>query len=228
MKKKDLLIPFITLAVYLFSIFYSVNFDLQEFKIAIKASIGQELTLEEMKSTRIYKAYNQIDDDTSIEEINSILNKKNKNSYGLFDSWYYPYGYLSVWRVKEEQQEEFTKIVSFKTPFTIKLTEEELHTVFECNSLETLTDTFGEPVMLSKTYDNDGEVTEYNYTWRIKTRLTEEFTDEIEKKYGEYVSLPLIYGHSVDFLKLPKKYRLSVLINSDNNIESFSLDKYKW
>lgn len=73
-----------------------VNYNTSEFRFSIKGLLLQELTLEEMKNSNIYKAYNQIDHDTNVEEVNRFLNKKSKNIYEHFESWYYPYGYVSI------------------------------------------------------------------------------------------------------------------------------------
>lgn len=224
MKKRYALIVCLLIIVYLLVIFKSVNFNLPEFKLSIKTILGQELTLEEMKSTSIYKVYNQIDHDTNVEEINDILNKKSKNILEHFESWYYPYGYVSVWYRENEKSRVFVKIVSFKTPYTVKLTEKELYSVFQCNSLEEIVGILGEPAILGRTHNKDGEITDFSYEWGIKTSLSEKFIEDIEKKYDKYVSFPLSYSSPINFFKgTEKKLQLSVSIKADNSIESFSL-----
>lgn len=226
-KKIYALMASLIIIVYLLVTFISVNFNLDEFKLSIKAALGQELTLEEMKSTSIYKAYNQIDHDTSVEEINDILGKKSKNIYELLESWYYPYGYLSVWYRKDEKPRVFVKTVSFKTPYTIRLTEKELNSVFECNTLEKMISILGEPAILGRTYNNDVEVMDSRYSWGIAVNISEKFIKDTEKKYGKYVSFPLSYSSPINLLKrMEKKLYLSVSIKEDNCIESFSLDDY--
>lgn len=227
MKKRDLLISFLMIAGFLFTILYSVNFDLPEFKLAMKALIGQELTLEEMKNTWVYKAYSQVGNDTGEEEINGILNKKSKNILEHFVSWNYPYGYLHVIYRQDEKPRVYIKVVGFRNPHTIKLTEEELHTVFKCSSLQEIVSILGEPAILGKTYGKDGEESGSSYGWGVRIKLTEEFMDEIEKKNDDYVRFPYSARSPINFLKLTKKYRLGVSIKADGSIESFDLDDYK-
>jgi hypothetical protein len=225
MKKLYALIFGLLVIVYLSVALISVNFNLHEFKLGIKTALRQELTLEEMKSTSIYKAYGQIDHDTDIEEINDILDKKNKNTYEVFKSWHYPYGYLSVWYREDENPGVFVKTVSFRTPYTIKLTEEELNSIFECDTPEKIISILGEPAILGETYNKDGEVTDSDFTWGIKAGISDGFIKDTEKKFGEYVRFPLSYSYPIKFFKgTEKKLRLSVSVKADNSVESFSLD----
>ncbi|MDD3706152.1 MAG: hypothetical protein PHC45_08850 [Clostridiaceae bacterium] len=228
MKKIYALIIGLLVIAYLSVTLISVNFNLHEFRLTIKTALRQELTLEEMKSTSIYKAYGQIGHDTNIEKINDILDKKSKNIYGVFESWHYPYGYLSVWYREDEKPGMFVKTVSFSTPYTIKLTEKELNSVFECNTPEKIVNILGEPAIFGDTYNKDGEVTDSHLTWGIKTSISEKFLKDTEKKFGGHVSFPLSYRSPISFFKrAEKKLRLSVSIKADNSVESFSLDDYK-
>lgn len=224
MKKRYAFIACILIVVYLLVIFKSVNFNIPEFRLSIKTILRQELTLEEMKSSSIYKAYNLIDHDTNVEEINDVLDKKSKNIYKHFESWYYPYGYLSIWYRENEKSRVFVKTVSFDTPYTAKLTEKELYSVFQCNSLEEIVAILGEPAILGKTYDESGEVTDSRYEWGIETRLSEKFIEDVKRKYDKYVSFPLSYSFPLNFNKRPGKLRLSVTIEADKIISKFSLD----
>jgi hypothetical protein len=229
-KKGQILISLLLIVLFVFIIFKNVNYDLNEFKLSIKAITRQQLTLEEMKSSVIYEAYSQIDQNTKVEEINSLLNKKSKNVIGVFESWYYPYGYLSIWYRENEETRVFVKILSFKTPYITKLSENEFYSVFKCTALEEISDILGEPAILSKTYDKKDAVSDSSYEWGIKTILSKEVIDKLEEQYGEYVSFPNRYSSALNFLKsigMEKKLRLRVSINTDNTIESFSIEEYK-
>lgn len=229
LKKRYVLIACLLILLYLLTVFISGNYDLSEFKLSIKSLVGQELTFKEMKGSSIYKAYNQINSDTKVEEINNILHKKSKNIARFFETWSYTYGYVSVCYNENEKPRVFVKVVSFETPYTIKLNEKELYSVFECNSLEQMNSILGESVLLGRIYTKDGKITVYNYEWGIKTNFSEEFVDDIKTQYGEYVRFP--YS---PFTVLPSidnkntgKFILRVSIKADNSIEGFSLVDYK-
>ncbi|MFZ5967083.1 MAG: hypothetical protein ACOYVK_07900 [Bacillota bacterium] len=222
MKKKNTLIMwFVLISVYLLIVFISVDYNLFEFKLSIKALLRQELTLEEMKNSNIYKAYDQINHNTNIEEINSILNKESKNIVGTIESWYYPYGYVSIWYSENGKPRVYIKTVDFKTPYTRKISEEELYAVFECDSLEKIISILGEPAIQSKTYNRDGDITEYNYEWGIKTKYSRKFIQDMEKHHDKYVSLPWNDERRIG------KFRLAILMRADKKIESFSLAYYE-
>lgn len=207
--------------VYLLIVFMSVNYDLPEFNLSIKTLFRQELTLKEMKASSVYKAYNQINYDTKVGEINNILHKKSKNVLKHFESWYYPYGYVSVLYHENEKQTVFVKLVSFETPYTIKINEKDLYSVFECNTLEQINSILGEPVVLGRTYNKEGEITDYDYSWGIKVNFSEKFVKDIEKKYDKYVRFPLNSNKNTG------KFVLSVSTKADNSIEGFSLLDYE-
>lgn len=229
-KKVRLLTGLFLIALPFFLLLMDVNYNVHEFKLGVKAMTGQQLTLEEMKSASIYKAYNQINQSTRVEDISSFLNKKSKNILDNFESWFYPYGYVSIWYRGNGKPGVFVKIVSFKTPYTTKLAEEELYSVFECNSIEEISGILGEAAILGKTYDKQGAVSDSSYEWGIKTSLSKEIVDNLEKLYGEYVRFPDRYSSPYNFLKsisMERKLRLRVSINADNTIESFSIDEYK-
>lgn len=229
MKKRDILISFLLIMSYLLFLFYTVNFNWQELGLSMKTMLGQELTLEEMKSTSIYKAYNQIGNDTDEKAISSILNKKSSSSFlENLSSWNYPYGSLSViYRQEEQPYKVYFKTVSFKRPIVRKLTEEELYSILESSSLDGMFRILGETAMLGESYEKDGSLVRLSYEWRVKTKLTKEFVEEAEKKLGESVSFPISYKHPADFLKLAKKYRLKLWVNADNSIDRVYLEDYR-
>jgi len=210
---------------YLLTVFKGLNYDLFELNLSTKALLRQKLSLEEMKRSSIYKAYNYIENDTTVEEIDNLLNKKSKNIYNSFETWSYPYGYVSIWYDRNKESRVLNKLVSFEFPYTLELSEEELYSVFECNSLEKIISLLGEPTTLGKDYNTNGEVTDY-YGWGIKTCYSKEFIKDIEKKYNEYVDLTK-YDESVALpINLPKiggRFNLSVTIKADNKIEGYSL-----
>lgn len=208
------LLAFLLIIIQLVVVLKIVNYNLFEYKLSVKAILGQELTVEEMSSSSIYKTYNQIDYDTKVEEIDNILNKKSKNIYKSFESWYYPFGYLSIFYGGNDEPRVLTKVVMFKTPYTTKLSEEGLYSVFECNSIKNIISLLGEPAILGESYDKNGEVSEKSYEWGIRTSYSEVFVEDIGKKYNDHVSLSSS-NHG--------KLRLSVTIGADDRIEKVSL-----
>ncbi|MFT5872152.1 MAG: hypothetical protein ACI8WT_001080 [Clostridium sp.] len=214
--------------IYLLIVFIVVDCNIFEFKISIKSSLGQPLTLNEMKASSIYKAYNQINRDTKVEDINNILHKKSKNEFGVFEYWTYPYGSISIWYRENDNPRVLIKSVDFKTPYMLKIDEKKLYSVFECNSLKQIKSILGESLAgLRTSYDED-EITPftyspYTYIWGIKTSLSEKFVKDIEKKYDKYVSFPFFH---YDYNTVKRKYLLTVSISANNKIESFSL-KYE-
>ncbi len=226
MKKKDLLISILMIAGSMFYLLYSVSFSLPEFGLTVKLMFGQELSLEEMKSTSIYKAYNQIGNIKSEEEIDRILNKKSRGSNEQFRSWGYPYGILSVVYRLEEKPKVYIASVNFEKPFTKQLTQDELLSLFESSSLDEIVAVLGETAIMGRTYEEDGTLAGFSYEWAIKTKLTEEFVAGVEDKHGDYVDFPLFFEHPVDILKLPKKCRFRVLMAPDNSIKRMDVDRY--
>jgi len=208
-----------------------VNYNLHEFKLGAKSMAGQQLTLEEMKNTSIYKVYKQIDRSTKAEDISKLLGKKGKILYEGLETWYYPYGYVSILSSGNGEQGVTLKMVGFKTPYTKKLTEEELRSVFLCTSPEELAGILGESAILTESYDKTGTFFVSSYEWGIKTSLSKEIIDDLEKLYGEYVSFPYRYSSPYNFLRsieMERKLRLHVSVTEDKTIESFSVEEYRY
>lgn len=200
-----------------------MNYKPYEFKLSMKSRLRQELTLDEIKSSDIYKAYKKITHNTSVDEVNSILDKKNENIAGPIESWYFPYGYVSIWYSTTNKPRVANKVVSFKSLYTIKISEKELSNVFKCNSFEKIINILGDPVIAGETYNKEGKVTEYTYEWGIKTRYSDDFRKTIKEEYGDYVSLPVV--HPLGNNKRGK-FRLSVSVKASNQIEKISLHDY--
>jgi hypothetical protein len=202
-----------------------VNYDLSEFKISIKSLSKQQLTSKEIKGSNIYDAYNYINSDTKLEEINKILHKKNKNIVATLEFWYYPYGNVGIWYNKNGEPRVRNKVVSFKTPYMVKIDERDLYSVFDCISLEQINSILGDSVAgLGTSYNDDGEITGYNYSWGIKTAFSDKVVKDMEKKYYKYVNFPYFF---YDYNKVKRNYRLTVSIKGDNKIEKFSLVYYE-
>lgn len=216
MKKKYWLI--ISCLISLLTVFESMNYEPFELKLSVKSLLRQELSLEEMKNSNIYKAYNQITFSTNVDEMNNILNKKSKNICGSIESWYFPYGYVSIWYSEKEKARVMNKIVNFETPYTTNINEKELKSLFEYDSLEEIINMLGEPVLMGAEYNKDGQITDYSYEWGIETKYSKKFIEDMEKQYDDYVRFP--------FNKQIGKLRLRVSIKANNEIEKFSLDDY--
>lgn len=216
-----LIIGFLLIFASLLMTFINVNYDLSEFKISIKSSLGQHLTLKEIKGSNIYKAYNQINPDTEIEDINNFLHKKSKSIASFLKSWNYPYGSMTIGYRENDNPRVLYKYVGFRTPYMLKIDEKELYSVFECTSLKQINNILGDSVAgLGRSYNED-EITAYTYSWGIKTGLSDKFVKDIEKKYDKSVSFPVF---RYDYNNVKRKHILTVSINADNKIESFSLD----
>lgn len=222
-KKLILIILSLLIAGYLLFIFNSVNYKPSEFKLSMKSLLRQELTLDEIKSSDVYEAYKKITYNTSVDEINSILNKENENIAGSIESWYFPYGYVSIWDSTTNKSRVANKVVSFKTLHTTKISEKELITVFECNYFEEIINILGDPVIAGETYNKDGKVTDYSYEWGLRTSYSDEFRETVKDEYGDFVSLPMIHPLSND---KRGKFRLSVSIKANNQIDKISLSDY--
>jgi hypothetical protein len=217
MKKRVLIIPIFIIA-YLLIVLTNVNYNLSEFKLNLKSNLMQELTLEEMKSSNIYKAYDKINSNTKIEVIDDILGKKSRNIIGYIETWGYLYGFLSV---MHNEDRILNKVVHFKTPCTSRIDEKNLYVIFKYKSIEELVNLLGEPAKLGETYDRNGKTTDFYYEWGIKTSLSKEFINEITKNYFEYVGLPVNENKRVG------KFRLSVTVKANNEIIGFSIRDYE-
>jgi hypothetical protein len=163
-----------------------------------------------IKGSNIYDAYNYINSDTKVEEINKILHKKSKNIVTTLEFWYYPYGYVGIWYNEDGEPRVRNKVVSFKTPYMIKIDERDLYSVFDCISLEQINSILGDSVAgLGTSYNDDGKITGYNYSWGIKTAFSGKVVKDMEKRYYKYVSFPYFF---YDYNKVKRKYRLTVSI----------------
>lgn len=189
----------------------------------MKSLLRQELTLDEIKSSNIYRGYKEISHDMSIDEINRILDKENKNLGGPFESWHFPYGSITIWYNKDNEPKVAHKVISFQTLETLEISEEQLGRVFKSNSVEEIVNTLGEPIETAESYNENGEITEYGYEWGIKTSFSDEFIEETEKHYGDYIRFPL----NKQLKNIKKgKFRLSISISGNDRIKNISLKEY--
>jgi hypothetical protein len=221
LKKRQVLSIFLIIIIYLLFILNSVDYNLFEFKLSMKSMLRQELTMEEMKNSNLYKAYKKINFNTNVEEINALLNKESRQLIGVFESWNYPYGYVSMRYSENEKPKVHNKIIKFETPRTVEINERELYAVFEYDSLEEINSILGEPVILGEDYNKDGKVTGYSYVWGIRTKYSRKFIEDVRKQYDHYVSLPWNDERRIG------KFRLEASTKADNRIEGFSLDYYE-
>jgi hypothetical protein len=210
---------------------FEVNYNLYELKLGLKARLGQQLTLEEMKSTSIYKVYKQISTDTTVEEINRLLDKKDTDHTEKLRTWYYPYGYVSILLEGDNESKVSLKIVNFKTPYIIKLTKEELYEVFKCASSMEIKSMLGEPAIMTASNTDGKAFIDNSYEWGIQTAISKETIEELEELYGNYANFPERYTSPVNFLmgiKMERKLRLHVSINEDNTVERISIEEYRY
>lgn len=107
---------------------------------------------------------------------------------------------------KDSKSQVLTKLVSFETPYTIELNDEELDSLFKCKYLEEIIEILGEPLILLESYNENGEVNEYTYEWGIKARYFEP---------EQYYSLPY-----------KRKFRVRVSVGENNLIWTVNIDKY--
>jgi len=221
--KLRLIISSLLILGNLLFIFNSVNYKPDEFKLSMKSLLRQELTLDEIKSSDVYNAYKEITYNTSVDELNSILDKENENIADFIKSWHLPYGSVSVMLNTSDKPRIGNKVISFKTLYTTKITEKELDTVFKCNSFEEIINILGEPIIAGEVYNKDGEVTNYSYEWGIKTSYSAEFRKAIEEEYDNYVNLPMVHPLGN---KNRGKFRLSASVKDNNQIEKITLSDY--
>ena len=93
------------------------------------------------------------------------MKKKSKSKISGYKSWNYPHGHLSVFFRGEGNPGIFLKAVTYTTPYAVELTQDKLHSLFECDSFEEISGILGESAILSRSYDKDGNVTDYGYEW---------------------------------------------------------------
>lgn len=206
--KKIYIIIMISVFVLLifFTIFKKVNFDKNEFNLGLKSILRQELTLDEMKNSNLYKAYNQLNYNSNIDEISNIMKRENDNIVaGSFKNWDMVYGNILI-MFRDNESQIFTKLVSFDTPCTIELNDEELNSLFKCIYLEEIIEILGEPLILAETYNKNGEINECIYEWGIKAKYFEP---------QQYYPLPY-----------KRKFRVRVNVGKDNLIWTVNIDKY--
>jgi|GEM_PF-2562190 len=229
-RKIQVLIGLSLIALVFFMLLMDVNYDLYELKLGIKAMAGQQFTLAEMKSTAAYKAFSEIDMDTTVEAATKLLGKKSKTVMPGMETWYYPYGYVSVLQKRNGEPGLVSKMVSFETPYVKKLSEDELRSVFKCTSSEVLAGILGEPGIITETYDWSDPFAGSGYEWGIKAGLSKELVNELKKQYGDYVSFPRRYSSPVNFMgsmTVARKLRLHVSVNSEGTIESIDVKEYR-
>ena len=213
MKKKYIIITVITIILIILNItiyvFKEVNYDVNEFKLSIKSLLRQELTLDEMKNSNLYKAYERINYNSNSDEIKNIVKKKNGNYLGPFKTWDFLYGDIMIGYNEYLEPKLWCKLVSFYTPKTIELNDNEFNSLFECKSLEEVIDILGEPILKLEGFtEND---INYIYEWGIKAKYFEPST------YGGPLNFPLPYK---------RKFRVNVNVIEGNLIHKLSIEKY--
>jgi len=203
-----LIIILIILIITIF-VYKEVNYDENEFKLSIKTILRQELTLDEMKSSNLYKAYEKINSSSNLDEINNIIKKKNDNYAGTFDTWDFVYGRIMIGYHELTEPKVWCKLISFETPYTIELNDNELNSLFECKSLDDVVDILGEPILILEDFNEN--YINYIYEWGIKA------------KYFE----PSPYGVPLNFsLPYKRKFRVNVEVIENNLIHKLSIEKY--
>ncbi len=215
MKKKNIIITLaailliiLNIAIYIFK---EVDYDENEFKLGIKSLFHQELTLEEMENSNLYKAYEQINYKSDIEEINNILKKENKRYAGSFECWDLVYGRILIMPSQVTEQKVLNKLVSFNTPEIVELSDDELDSLFECKTLDEVIYILGDPIIKCEGYNKDGEIDGVIYEWGIKAKY---FNPE-EK--GDPFKFPVPYK---------QKFRVNVDVITSNLIHKLDIEKY--
>lgn len=215
MKKKNIIIIIITILLIMLNIsiyvFREVNFDTGDFKLGMKSLLRQELTLEEMKNSSLYKAYEQINYNSDTEEVNNIIKKDNKNYAGSFESWDLVYGRILIMPSKADGQKVLNKLVSFNTPSTVKLTDDELNSLFECKTLDEVTNILGESIMKAESFDENGELNSSTYEWGIKARYFK------HDQYGGFLNFPSPFK---------QKFRVNVDVAESNIVHKLYIERY--
>jgi len=217
-KKKNIIIALITLLTmllvtltFLFYVFKEVNYDKDDFKLSIKSLFKKELSLNEMKNSNLYKAYEQINYDSDLDEINNTIKRKNDKYIGPFETWDFVYGSILLGYNEYTEPKVRCKSISFATPYTIKLGDNEMNLLFECKSFDEIVDILGEPPMHTETYNKEGDITECIYEWGIKAKYFEPISNEIP------LNFPLPYK---------RKFRVNVDVIESNLIHKLSIEKY--
>jgi uncharacterized protein YxeA len=212
MKKKKIIIILITVLISILLIilfvFKKVNYDNNNFKLAIKSLLRQELTLDEMKNSNLYKAYEQINANSNLGEINNII-KENEHYEGPFAVWDLLYGRILIGYNEYTEHNVWVKLISFETPNTIELNDNEFNSLFECKSLDEIIEILGEPIIKLEGF-KESDI-KYTYEWGIKAKYFE------PSEYGGPLNFPLPYK---------RKFRVNVDVIEGNLIHKLSIKKY--
>lgn len=213
MKKKNTIIAlikiFAIILLIMLYVFNKVNYDTNDFKLAMKSLLRQELTLDEMKNSNLYKAYEQINENSDLNEINNILKKKNDHYAGPFTFWDLVYGRILIGYNEYIEPKVWVKLISFETPNTIELNDDEFNSLFECKTVDEIIEILGEPIVELEGFKETD--INYTYEWGIKAKYFEPNT------YGGPLNFPLPYK---------RKFRVNVDVLEDNLIHKRSIEKY--
>lgn len=212
MKRKTIIITLIAaLLIITLNVFKEVNYDKSDFKLGMKSFLRQELTLEEMKNSNLYKAYEQINYKSDIDEINSIIKKENKRYAGSFEYWDLVYGRILIMNSQVTEQKVLNKLISFNTPNTIELNYDELNSLFECETLDEVVYILGEPIIKVESYNENGEIDSSVYEWGIKAKYFE------PNQAGGLLNFPSPFK---------QKFRVNIDILESNLIHKLSIENY--
>jgi len=107
-----LIIILIILIITIF-VYKEVNYDENEFKLSMKTILRQELTLDEMKSSNLYKAYEKINSNSNLERNQQYYKKENNNYAGTFETWDFIYGNIWIGYNEYLEPKLWCKLVSF-------------------------------------------------------------------------------------------------------------------
>lgn len=212
MKKKTIIIILTAvLLIITLNIFKEVNYDKSDFKLGMKSFFRQELTLEEMKNSNLYKAYEQINYKSDIEQINNIIKKENKRYADSFEYWDLVYGRIQIMYSQVTEQKVLNKLISFNTPSTIELADDELNSLFECKTLDEAAYILGEPIIKVESYNENGEIDSSVYEWGIKAKYFK------PNQSGGLLNFPSPFK---------QKFRVYIDIIESNLIHKLSIEKY--
>lgn len=210
-----------SLIVYLLNI---VDFDFFEFKLSIKAILRQELTLEELKESKIYRNYNMIEQGVTIGELNKMFNKEGQpNETNLAMLWKLPYGSFGVLG-DNENIKVIHKGIHIKNPPTKKMDEKTLYDLLNCKTLYDVNNIFGEPlIQTSILWNHNGDIEIYSYSWYIETNISKDLTKKMDDINIKKKDIYYIYNDKE--LHGKGRYKFETNINPEKKIRSVRISR---
>ncbi|MBF4691995.1 hypothetical protein [Fusibacter ferrireducens] len=143
-----------------------------ESRLCIKATLGMEMSLDEISNSKLYQKYLELDLEDTRAQLETKLGKKGTvDDWGLFSVWNFPYGTIKV--VLKEDKAVYKMIVMSiqESPHIIE--NESTIKMNGYTTFEEVMDALGTSIEFGKSYyDENSKAISTSYLWKLTSGKT--------------------------------------------------------